>query len=111
MRVLKFGGSSVANRAQIDKVRAIVHAERGRGPVVVVSSAHKGVTDALVNAARQAAAGDYDPDTVLTRQRAVAAELGCPEGLLDAHYQDIADLLRGIHLVGELSPRSLDTIS
>ena len=62
MRVMKFGGSSVADRAQIEKVLAIVRARASEGRVVVVSSAHKGVTDALVGAATRAAAGDFDPD-------------------------------------------------
>jgi len=110
MLVMKFGGSSVANRAQIDKVLGIVRDRRARQPVVV-SSAHKGVTDALVGAARAAAAGDYAPETVLDRQKAVAASLGCAPTLLEPLYAEIADLLRGIHLVKELSPRSLDYIS
>ncbi len=51
-----FGGSSVANRAQIEKVHAIVAGRAARAPLVV-SSAHKGITDALVSAAREAAVG------------------------------------------------------
>ena len=110
MLVMKFGGSSVANRAQIERVLGIVKHRQDKRPVVV-SSAHKGVTDALVNAARAAAGGDYQPLSVLDKQRAVAASLGCDDALLAALYDEIADLLRGIHLVKELSPRSLDYIS
>jgi len=111
MIVMKFGGSSVANRAQIDKVRHIVAAARDRKPVVV-SSAHKGVTDALINTARAAAAGEDDGgDAVIAKQREIAESLGCPTDLLDAHFAEIRDLLRGIRLVAELSPRSLDYIS
>jgi aspartate kinase len=108
---LKFGGSSVADRAQIEKVMAIVRAQAARGPVVVVSSAHKGITDALVGAARRAASGTYDPESVIGRQRKVAAELGCPPGLLEPLFGELTDLLRGVHLVKELSPRSLDYVS
>lgn len=111
MRVMKFGGSSVADRAQIEKVLAIVRARASEGRVVVVSSAHKGVTDALVGAATRAAAGDFDPDSVIARQQAVADSLGCPGDLLEPLYAEIRDLLRGISLVKELSPRSLDYIS
>ncbi len=111
MIVMKFGGSSVANRAQIEKVRHIVAAAADRNPVVV-SSAHKGVTDALINTAHAAAAGEDDGgDAVLDRQQAVARELGCADTLLEPLYAEIRDLLRGIRLVGELSPRSLDYIS
>ncbi|MCA9623260.1 MAG: aspartate kinase [Myxococcales bacterium] len=110
MIVMKFGGSSVANQEQIDKVLAIVRGRRARRPVVV-SSAHKGITDALVNAARSAARGDLDAETVIARQTAIAQSLGCQTDLLAPLYQEIRDLLRGIQLVKELSPRSLDYIS
>lgn len=110
MLVMKFGGSSVANRGQIEKVLEIV---KGRlsGKPVVVASAHKGITDALIDAAK-AAAGGTDPDhRVIARQTEVALQLGCDPGLLEPLYAELRDLLRGIRLVRELSPRSLDYIS
>ncbi|HZO13808.1 MAG TPA: aspartate kinase [Polyangiaceae bacterium] len=110
MLVMKFGGSSVADRAQIAKVQAIVQGRLSRKPVVVCS-AHKGITDALIHAAREAAAGRYDPERIVARQRAIAAELACDSQLLDPLFREISDLLRGILLVKELSPRSLDYIS
>ena len=112
MIVMKFGGSSVADRSQIDKVRAIVqgHVKAGRRPVVVCS-AHKGITDALVQAARRAASGHYDPDAVIARQEAVREGLGVDAALLAPLYQDLRDILRGLSLVRELSARSLDLVS
>ena len=110
MIVMKFGGSSVANRAQIDKVLSIVAGRASRAPLVVCS-AHKGITDALVGAAREAARGVFAPAAVLDRQAAIARELGCDGGLLAPFFAEITDLLRGISLVRELSPRSLDYIS
>jgi aspartate kinase len=114
MIVMKFGGSSVANRVQIEKVLDIVRGQRQRQPVVVCS-AHKGITDALIDAARSAAVGRYlphdAPESPIARQRAVAAALGCDDALLAPFYDEISDLLRGISLVRELSPRSLDFIS
>ena len=107
---MKFGGSSVANREQIEKVMAIVRARHEQRPVVV-SSAHKGITDLLIDSAKAAAKGDPPDDRAIDRQRTIAHELGCEDGLLDGFYAEIRDLLRGIHLVRELSPRSLDYIS
>ncbi|HJL20567.1 MAG TPA: aspartate kinase [Sandaracinaceae bacterium LLY-WYZ-13_1] len=111
MHVMKFGGSSVADRSQIEKVLAILRDRAARGRIVVVSSAHRGVTDALVDAAHAAAAGEYEAETVVERQAAVARSLGCDEDLLALFYDEIRTLLRGIHLVQELSPRSLDYVS
>ncbi len=110
MIVMKFGGSSVANREQIAKVFTIVRDRLERQPVVI-ASAHKGMTDALIAAAHTAAAGQAPGEGVIDRQRRIAAELGCPDGLLMPFFNEIRDLLRGIRLVGELSPRSLDHIS
>jgi aspartate kinase len=110
MIIKKFGGSSVANRAQIEKVLAIAKADVSRRPVVV-TSAHKGVTNALVSAARAAVAGELDPGPVIGTQRGIAESLGCPEDLLDPLFSELRDLLRGLALVKELSPRSLDYIS
>lgn len=110
MIVMKFGGSSVESRAQIEKVLRIVQSRLDRRPVVV-SSAHKGMTDALINAAKAAASGRLDPGSVVNRQRAVAESLGCAPDLLAPFFQEIEDLLRGISLVKELSPRSLDYIA
>lgn len=110
MLVMKFGGSSVANRDQIDKVRAIVDGRRARDPIVVCS-AHKGVTNLLIDTAQAAARGEYAPERVIDRQREIMAELGCDDALLEPLFDEIRDLLRGISLVKELSPRSLDYIS
>jgi aspartate kinase len=110
MIVMKFGGSSVANRAQIEKVLSIVRGRAARAPLVV-SSAHKGITDALVGAAREAARGVFAPAAVLDRQAAVARDLECDGALLWPFFAEITDLLRGISLVRELSPRSLDYVS
>jgi aspartate kinase len=111
MIVMKFGGSSVANRSQIEKVLSIVRGRVDRRPVVV-SSAHKGITDALVNAAKLAAAGELArAQSPIERQRELLHELECPPDLLDPHFAELGDLLRGISLVKELSPRSLDYVS
>lgn len=110
MIVMKFGGSSVANRAQIEKVQGIVRSLAGKRPVVV-SSAHKGITDALVRAAKEATKGNSEADLVIEKQRGIARELGCSDDLLAPMFAELDDLLRGIRLVRELSPRSLDFVS
>jgi aspartate kinase len=109
MIIMKFGGSSVANREQIHKVFDIVRSRIDRAPLVV-SSAHKGITDMLVNAARTTASGTIELAPI-DRQRQIAAELGCAPELLEPFYDELHGLLRGISLVKELSPRSLDYVS
>jgi aspartate kinase len=107
MIVMKFGGSSVANRKQIEKVLTIVRTRATHNPLVV-SSAHKGMTDALINGARDAARGIYAPDKVIQRQADIARECGCDDGLLAPFFAEIEALYKGLSLVRELSPRMLD---
>ena len=51
MQVLKFGGTSVANAENINKVVAIVKEQLRKDKTVVVVSALGGVTDLLLGAA------------------------------------------------------------
>lgn len=109
MIVMKFGGSSLADGAQVHKVLEIVRARASSHPVVVCS-AHKGITDALISAAHAAARSAPDPTPVVDREREILAELGCPPDLLDPFFDELSDLLRGISLVREVSPRVLDYV-
>jgi bifunctional aspartokinase / homoserine dehydrogenase 1 len=59
LRVMKFGGTSVADASSIEKVADIVHAAARESNVVVVVSAMSGVTNKLVEAATQSEAGNH----------------------------------------------------
>src|SRR3954470_11252100 len=120
MIVMKFGGTSVEDAAAIDRAAKIVAERRERLPVVVVSAMSK-VTDQLLAAGR--AAGEGDPDKALELSRglrerhyATAGEL-LGTGLftqfhseLEADFDALDELLRGIAAVGELTPRTLDNV-
>lgn len=111
MLVMKFGGSSVADRAQIEKVLGIVRGRLARGPIVV-SSAHKGITNALIASGEAAARGDERAGSaVVEAQRAILRELGVGEAVLSPLFDELTELLHGIRLVRELSRRSLDYVS
>jgi aspartate kinase len=111
MFVMKFGGSSVADRTQIGKALEIVRARTDRRPVVI-ASAHKGMTNALIAAGRAAARGEADAGAAaIARQRAIARDAGVADEVLAPFFGEIEDLLRGVRLVKELSPRSLDYIA
>ncbi|HZC04189.1 MAG TPA: aspartate kinase [Ktedonobacterales bacterium] len=58
MRVVKFGGSSVADVARLRHVAALVVELRAQGAVAVVVSAMAGVTDALIGVGQSAITGD-----------------------------------------------------
>jgi aspartate kinase len=102
--VLKFGGTSVADAAAMQRVAAVVHhAHRSTRPVVVVS-ALAGVTDALLGAADAAAGGDPERmrpqlDALLERHAEIAGRLARPDSnrgiqtVLERARAELADLL------------------
>ena len=121
MQVLKFGGTSVASAASIEKVVAIVQSALAQGPAVVVVSALGGTTDALISAGRAAAAGDEGFRQTLRQLearhlRAAEALLPTPpvqaevQPWLTAQFAELALLADGIFALGELSARTLDRL-
>jgi aspartate kinase len=106
MRVLKFGGTSVADAAAIDRVVAIAGARSG--PRTVVVSALAGATDALVaiaeTAARDPVAASAALDGLVDRHRQVAATLASDYArrVLDAAIEGIARQAAGtVRAIGE----------
>lgn len=119
--VLKFGGTSVKDAEAMRRVVSIVERERGRRPVVV-TSACAGVTDALLECARLSGLGDEAAAMTIAeelRQRhlGILRDLcgdqepgGEPDGADDLRelLDRIAQLVRGVTLLGELTPRTID---
>jgi aspartate kinase len=113
MIVMKFGGTSVGDPSRIEKAAAIIRRSRDRGerPVPIVS-AHSGVTDALLALANDAQAGKpVDASAVRKRHVDMATGLGLDPGHVDAELDELDDLVRGVRLLGELSPRAKDRIA
>ncbi len=118
--VMKFGGTSVEDSTAIERAAQIVCGRLPQDPVVVVSAMAK-VTDQLVAMARAAGAGDRE--TALQLSRAVrerhynaASELlgtavfGQIHSELEADFDALDELLRGVAAVGELTPRTTDNV-
>jgi aspartate kinase len=108
--VMKFGGTSVGDAGSIHKVVDIVRRQRDQRPLVIVS-AHAGVTDALLQLAERACRGEADASAIANRHRTILRDLALPTDLLDALLQEVADLARGLRLVGSASPRALDLMA
>jgi aspartate kinase len=121
MIVMKFGGTSVQDAKAIDRVAAIVRDRQNERPVVVVSALAK-ITDQLLAMAAAAGTGNRDRALELSRD-ARARHNNTAEDLLGTHafeqlapeleadFNALDDLLRGVVAVGELTQRTTDTIS
>lgn len=120
MQVLKFGGTSVANAENINKVVAVVKEAVKKDTTVVVVSALGGVTDLLLGAAILAADGDeaYKEKLAVIEQRHLetvkqlipVASQSQLLSLVKKSCNEIEDICNGIFLLRELTPRSKDRI-
>ncbi|MHC5064885.1 MAG: aspartate kinase [Planctomycetota bacterium] len=106
---MKFGGTSLGTARDIERVTEIVRGKLEQRPVLVVS-AHSGVTDALESLSRTAPGGGIDCEPVTGRHSSLLAELGLQGDLLDSLHIEMQDLLKGMKLVGEASPRAKDQL-
>ena len=120
MIVMKFGGSSVESKQAIERVTGIVATGASRHPVVVVSAMGK-TTNKLLQAATEASAGRREQALNLVDELrahhlnhglavagAFSAEL---DRYIRTHFEWLDELVKGLSVVGELSPRSMDAIA
>jgi aspartate kinase len=91
------------------EVARIVAARLASKPVLVVS-AHAGVTDHLDRLAREAVVGKANTTEIAERHRAVFRELGLATDPIEPLLAELDAILKGVSLVRELSPRTLDLV-
>ncbi len=120
MKVLKFGGSSVANSENIQKVLAIVKRESKNEKVAVVVSAFGKTTDQLISAGNKALKNIADAketletikelhdriitDLITTHKKEVSSEVA---GL----FKKLVSIYEGLYLLQELSDKTVAKIS
>ena len=120
MLVMKFGGTSVESAAAIDRAAKVVQTRLRQQPVVVVSAMAK-ITDQLLTMGQHAGSGQRERALELSRavrerHYNTAGEL-LGTGIftqfhaeLEAEFDALDELLRGIAAVGELTPRTTDNV-
>ena len=120
MKVFKFGGTSVANAVNIEKVSEIILENSKVENIEVVVSAFGGVTDLLLEAAKKAAKKDDTYKTTFevieTRHIEVVKTLipvmeqSAILSNVKRQLNHLETLFDGCFLLGELSSRTSDTI-
>ena len=118
MKVLKFGGSSVANSENIEKIKNIIKDYDDK--IIVVVSAFGGITDDLLNAGSLAATQNLDYKnslkTIEDRHLNIIRELipiASQSKVLSKVKSDLntlETLLEGAYLIGELTEKLSDKI-
>jgi aspartate kinase len=122
--VMKFGGTSVGSPNAISQaVKIVKGTSRDWARLVVVVSAMRGVTDLLIQSAEKAAESDERSYLSLiaeikTRHHETIAELLPNDhqqaelsAVIDAYIAELSAYCRSIHVLGEATPRGMDTIT
>ncbi|MCL5128042.1 bifunctional aspartate kinase/homoserine dehydrogenase I [Algibacter sp. L4_22] len=119
MKVLKFGGTSVGSSKNINKVIDILENYGKTDAVVCVVSAVGGITDKLLLTGKQAQNKDIRYKDTLNLIKDIhfniINELNLGNGekitqVVDNEFQELEDLLSGIYLINELSPKTSDKL-
>lgn len=121
MKLLKFGGTSVGSAENIRKVIKIIKDyQEQKVAVAVVISAMKGITNQLIEAGEEAAGSDENYIQKLKVLESIHVATVKELIHVQAHSQILArlkmiineleDLLHGIFLLKEISPRTLDLV-
>ena len=121
MIIFKFGGASVNSVERIQKLPAILRSYQ-QEPLLVVVSAMGKTTNKLLALAQAAIKGqkdDYirqlhdlrDFHSREARQLVPLARRAELDRSLDEQFQEMTELVKGLAVLGELTPRSVDAIS
>jgi aspartate kinase len=121
MIVMKFGGTSVEDAAAIRNITGIIRKEIVREPVVVVSAC-AGITNQLIRTATRASHGEKEKAleevaAIESRHKKIAKDLFDGDLLkfvnkrIAAIGGELSALVNGVAVLGELTPRSLDTFA
>jgi bifunctional aspartokinase / homoserine dehydrogenase 1 len=118
MKVLKFGGTSVGSVENLLKVKEII--DRRNDDLLVVVSAFGGITDKILNMAKNAATTktfNTDEMTEITTRHLNAVDSLVSDELKTETVQIVKDklselefMMKGVSMLGELSDRTLDRI-
>jgi len=108
MIIMKFGGSSIMDAVRIKSVVEIIRAHLGESPVIVFSAMGK-VTDWLLAAGEQALKESrVDIEAIRGIHEEASRDLAIEPPEMDELLSRLEQLLTGVSLIRELSPRTRD---
>ncbi|EPR66844.1 bifunctional aspartate kinase/homoserine dehydrogenase I [Cyclobacterium qasimii] len=120
MKILKFGGSSIADLERIKNVLSIVKKASLEDRIAVVFSAFGGVTEDLLKCAHLAKQNDLDYQALLlsmekrhlqlVKQLIPVRKQSSVLTYVKVRFNELEDLYHGIFLIKEFSPRTSDYV-
>jgi aspartate kinase len=114
MIVMKFGGTSVESAEAVGRVAGIVRERIARRPVLVVSAMGRTTNKLLAIGEMAVSERREEALAALGEMRAYhfreASGLGV-DVEVEGHFHELAELVKGLAVMGELTPRATDAIS
>lgn len=112
---MKFGGSSLATFDRIDHVAHLIkdQIDIGIRPRAVICSAMGKTTNSLLSAGDFALEGRVNVDAIRTLHTSTMEHFGMKKNVVDevcSLLDECEDMLNGVRLIQELSPKSLDQL-
>jgi len=112
---MKFGGSSLANADRIDHVTKLIkdQIQIGYRPRAVICSAMGKTTNSLLSAGDFALEGRVNIDAIRTLHNACMEKFSLKDNIkeeIEFLLNECEDMLNGVRLIQELSPKSLDQL-
>ena len=121
MKIIKFGGSSIANPDTIKRVFSIIQDKLQHQEVAIVFSAFGGVTESLLKIAQLAREGQHEYRDLLqgleekhlsmVRQLIAVQNQSTVMTFVKVRFKELEDLFHGIFLIKENSARTLDYVA
>ncbi|RNA63900.1 bifunctional aspartate kinase/homoserine dehydrogenase I [Chryseobacterium nematophagum] len=121
MKILKFGGTSVANAQNILNVESIIKKESQKNRIIVIVSALHSVTDHLIQAAEQASQKKEsyleiikileNKHLTLVKELIPVVDQSTWLSFVKKYFNDIEDICHGIFVLGEFTNCIKDKIT
>jgi aspartate kinase len=118
--VVKFGGTSIASDEKIRDVSNYLHSLSKKNQVIAVCSAVSGITDDLIEISKLIQKGNKEQANKLTKKIIQKHNRLAKDSIkksqnrkklldkLNSDFTELEELLHGMLLLGEVTPRSLD---
>ena len=107
--VMKFGGRSVSTAENWATIAQLIQQRLDEGlRLVIVHSALVGVSNALIALLDNAVKGGVTDDAlgkIRDQHNTLAKQLGVDPAIFDARFASLGQIIAGVRLVGEVSPR------
>ncbi|XP_034905169.1 aspartokinase 2, chloroplastic isoform X2 [Populus alba] len=115
--VMKFGGSSLASAERMREVAELILSFGNERPVIVLSAMGKTTNKLLLAGEKAVSCGVTNVDSIeelniiKELHLQTAKELGVDESVIAKHLEELEQLLKGIAMMKELTPRTKDYLA